>query len=223
MKRTVALNADIGEGMPWDEELLGWITAANVGCGAHAGSFEESLRIVSLCRDRGILVGAHPGYPDRDGFGRRSPADFEREEWEASVLDQLDHINNAVSLDYIKPHGALYHDLANGHWLGFADWLAAHKVALLGMPSSEHESLANAAGVPFIREGFAERGYGSDGRLIPRRAPGAELDSLADIVRQSLSLAGAGIESICIHGDREGCVSIARAVRTALIEEGYSE
>ena len=227
MKRKVELNADIGEGMPWDEALLDWITAANVGCGVHAGSFDETLRVASLCREREIKVGAHPGYPDREEFGRKSPKVGKRREWAKSVIEQLEAMSRAIQLDYVKPHGALYHDLLHPKDDYFVagpmkSWLRTSGLPLLGLANSPHQWIADWAGVRFIAEGFSERGYNYEGNLIARGEVGAELKSLDQIVAQSLNLART-VDSLCIHGDREGCVDIARVVRIALIDAGYSE
>lgn len=212
----VELNADIGEGMPWDASLMQVVHAVSVGLGEHAGNWEASLQTMTEARSLGLRVGFHPGFPDRPGFGRIVPGAKERDAWNASVFKQLDRALEAFMPDYVKFHGALYHctQAPSALATSLSNWLGKSRLPLLGMPRTHHEAIAKAAGVRFIREGFCERGY-RNGNLIPREEPGAALNNLADIIAQATSLNGM-VDSICIHGDRSSCVEIALAVREAL-------
>lgn len=222
--KRIDLNVDLGEGMPWDAELMKFATSVNIGCGAHAGSFRNTVRTVILAQNLGLNVGAHPGYPDREHFGRQSPDETNREAWMRSVLAQLDQMVNLTTLDYIKPHGALYHDLARGDaWCTepFTEWLAKHELPLMGLAGTEHERIAEEAEVQLISEGFVERGYLEDGSLAPRSMPGAILTDLAIICNQAKILAELGFKTLCVHGDREDAATILSSVREALEQEGY--
>lgn len=212
----VELNADIGEGMPWDASLMQIVNAVSVGLGEHAGNWEASLQTMIEARHSGLRVGLHPGFPDRAGFGRRAPGEEERGAWIASVFDQLDRAMDSFTPDYVKFHGGLYHvtQAPSALATSLSNWLGKHRLPLLGMPRTHHEEMAKSAGVPLIREGFCERGY-RNGNLIPRGEPGAELEHFADIIAQATSLSRT-VDSICIHGDRSSCVEIALAVREAL-------
>lgn len=222
MKR-VDLNVDIGEGFPWDVELLAFATSANVCCGAHAGSVELALRTAEMCLGAGVRVGAHPGYPDRAGFGRRGWADLEeevREGLEESLRRQVAVLAEVAS--YVKPHGGLYNDSARAGEAAvvLGRVLERAGLAVMGLAGSGHEAVALASGVGLIREGFADRGYSSDGFLIPRGETGAVLGTVEAKVAQAVWLAGL-VDSICLHGDEEDCVATIRAVREGLEAAGF--
>ena len=206
-RRTVDLNADLGEGAPWDEALMALVTTANVACGAHAGSPDLARATAARARDLGLRVAAHPGYPDRP-FGRqcRAALDGLPSDWLASQLALF-------PFAAIKPHGGLYHDLAAGRHRELLPLFAPYP--LIGLPG--HVGI----GAHLIPEGFAERGYRSDGSLVPRGEPGALIADPQATARQALALAPR-VETICVHGDSPGCVEIARAVRVALEEAGWT-
>lgn len=208
----VDLNLDAGEGFGIEVEAARWVSSFNLSVGAHAGSLVASAGLAKQLRSLGKGIGLHPGYPDRAGFGRRSPALAELSQWRADVLAQL---GDAFPADYVKFHGALYHDSQRD-----SDWLrpAIQQLGLpvLGMPGTEHENL----GVRFYREGFCERGY-RDGQLIPRGEPGATLTDINEICAQAVSLV-ASCDSICIHGDNPHALAIAKAVHEVLTLEGFT-
>jgi 5-oxoprolinase (ATP-hydrolysing) subunit A len=219
--KIIDLNADIGEGFAWDEALMEIVTSVNICSGAYAGSAEASHNIARIARSRGIRVGWHIGFPDRDSMGRRTLTEGYPQEWVQSVLDQ---ITEATSYSYIKPHGALYHWLANENnkltelvW----DTLEDTEKPFLGLPGTFHELETARRRLTFIREGFCERGYDPLGGLIPRGQPGAVLTELPIICQQAVRLARQSIDSLCIHGDREDCVAVASAVRFALEEQSF--
>ena len=221
--KTIDLNVDISEGFPYDRELLKFATSANVCCGAHAGSAELSHETAILCQAMGVRIGAHPGYPDRENFGRLSWSDHEAMESGAlfhSLVEQVNSLGTPVA--YIKPHGALYNDSCTA---GPAATLVASLISrfhapLMGLPGTFHERIAEAAGFGFVREGFADRRTLADGRLAPRSEPGAVITDPDEACRQAVSLAG-HVDSVCLHGDGERAVELARAVRSALEQAGY--
>jgi UPF0271 protein len=239
MKR-VDLNADLGEGFA-DEALVPWITSANVACGYHAGDPATMERTAALCAAHSVSVGAHPGLPDREGFGRAERA-VRPGEVAAWVLDQVRALAAAadragVRLRHLKPHGALYHMAARDEAVA-AEIVEASRsfdpaLVLIVPPGSALERSALAAGSRVAREGFPERGYLADGRLAPRGVPGALVEDPAEAAARAVALClglpiravdGADVrlevETLCVHGDSPGAAAIARAVRTALDAAG---
>lgn len=218
MKR-VDLNVDIGEGQPFDEDLLAFATSANVCCGAHAGSEELAERTVARCRELGVRVGAHPGFPDRKSMGRRPPAEEELPEFFASVRRQLRNFKRFEPA-YVKPHGALY------NWLSKLEEDEAREArSILGLESCRVMALAGtrwcrSLGGDAIPEGFADRRLLPSGTLAPRGTAGAVLGDPEEVAAQALRLAGA-VETICLHGDTPGCVECAQAVVRALRDGGW--
>jgi UPF0271 protein len=215
------LNADLGEGAGADEAIMAHIDSANVACGVYAGSASITIATASMCRRLGVEVGAHPGYDDREGFGRRE-RQVSAEEIEALVTFQVAALAAVVPIAYVKPHGALYHRCQ--HDPASADAVArvakAHGVGLVGQPGLELLAAARRAGVPAYREGFADRRLLADGSLAPRTEPGAVLDA-GTAAAQAVHLARSGqYDTICIHGDSDGAAAVAAAVRAALREAG---
>ena len=227
----IDLNVDLGELPGEPPELYALATTANIACGGHAGDTSSMSRALSFAMTRGTKVGAHPSYPDREGFGRTSvsmtPADLA-----ASVADQCAalqaiarRLGYAVSV--VKPHGALYHDVARDPALaaalidGAARGLGLPPTALtvVGPPRGALLEEALRRGSRYAREGFADRTYRPDGTLVPRSEPGALVTDPDACARQALSLASSGtIETLCVHGDSPGAVAIARRVRDALVQ-----
>jgi len=242
----IDLNADVGEALgPWpmgaDGDLIPLVSSVNVACGAHAGDPLTIRRTVRLALDAGASVGAHPGYPDLVGFGRRALA-MADDELEASVLYQVAALAGIVRaeggrLAHVKPHGALYHRAS-------ADAGAARAVAtavaridpglrLVVPPGSAMIPAAAFAGLATVVEGFADRVYEADGRLRSRALEGALHDDPATAADQALSIArdarvrardgswvAAPADTICVHGDTPGAAAIAAAVRAALDAAG---
>ncbi len=223
MKR-VGINVDIGEGMAFDQELLQYATSANVGCGAHCGSPEITMEAIKRCRRAGVVVGAHPGYPDRENMGR---LDWELADYDKahalyrSLTDQLSPMEGLFK--YIKPHGAFYHQtqIPGPHAGLLTALLAIHQCPLLGTAGTTHERVAAATGVKLIKEGFGDRRYILGTRkLMPRSQGDAMLTDPKEIREQVVELAES-VDSICVHGDAEGCVDVIRTVRSALEDAGY--
>jgi UPF0271 protein len=212
----VDLNADVGEGFDTDDALLAIVTSANVACGFHAGSAETMRAVCALAAERGVAVGAHVSYRDREGFGRRDldvAPHVVREEAAAQIAALQDASGGRVA--YVKPHGALYHRASVDDACAAAIAAAAGDLPLLGFPGSR---LLAHAGRGFA-EGFADRGYAPDGTLLPRGEPGAILDADA-AARQAVEVAER-VDSICVHGDSPAAPEIAARVRAALEAAGH--
>lgn len=238
---TIDLNADLGEGDAYDAELLKVVSSCNIACGGHAGDADSIASTIREALANGVSVGAHPGYPDREGFGRRSRfmgGDALRD----ALRSQLrDFSREAARLDakvtHVKPHGTLYTDAVVDAEL--ADLIAGvvarmpGRPTLVGQPATELEAAAHAHGLRFVAEAFVDRAYRPDGQLVPRSEPGAVHGDVAEIQRQAVSLAREGrvhcldgstvavrADTLCIHGDTPGAATAARAVRDALEREG---
>ncbi|WP_438854045.1 LamB/YcsF family protein [Agromyces sp. M3QZ16-3] len=247
MQRVIDLNADLGESygawrMGDDEAMFEVVSSANVACGFHAGDPLTMLRSARLAVRHGVVLGAHPGYRDRAGFGRRALG-VSVDELAAEILYQLGALDGiargvGTSVAYVKAHGALYHRLAADRSAAdaVADALAgaAPDTVVLGPPGSELERAASVAGIRYAREAFIDRGYLADGRLVPRGHPDALVHDPARAADRALELVetggigatdGARVElgpdSLCLHGDTPGSVGIARAVRAALANAGH--
>jgi UPF0271 protein len=250
--RTVDLNADLGEGFGrWsltdDEALLEVVTSANVACGFHAGDPLTMRRVAAAAVTRGVAIGAQVGYRDLAGFGRRA-IEYDPDELTADVLYQLaalDGIARAVGggVRYVKPHGALYNRAAIDPIQADAIVAAVRADAdgrgeplpILCQPGSVLATAAAAADLPVIGEAFCDRGYSRDGRLVPRREPGALVTDPAVVAERAVGFAvdravttvdGSRITvdaaSICVHGDSPAAVDVARQVRTALEAAGVT-
>ena len=238
---TIDLNADLGEGEACDAELLQVVSSCNIACGGHAGDAESIEATLREALARGVNVGAHPAYPDREGFGRRSRF-MGGEPLRDALRSQLDDFGRAAArlgatVTHVKPHGTLYTDAVVDAEL--ADVIAGvvaevpGKPMLVGQPGTALESAAEAHGLGFIAEAFVDRAYQPNGQLVPRSQPGAVHGDIAQIQRQAVSLARDGTvqcpdgstvavraDTLCIHGDTPGAAAAARAVREALEHEG---
>ena len=248
MSVRIDLNADLGESFgTWvlgdDEAMLDVVTSANVACGFHAGDATTIRRTVAAAAERGVVVGAQVGYRDLAGFGRRR-IDMDAGDLTADVLYQLGALEAmcrvaGTRVAYVKPHGALYTTAAVDEVQARAvvDAVAAYDVTLplLGQAGSALLRIAQSAGVPVVAEAFADRGYASDGRLVPRSHPLALLRDPAEVAERVLRIATEGTllavdgtliavpaRSICTHGDTPGAVGLARAVRTRLEAAGVA-
>ena len=219
----VDLNADLGEEVTDDAGLLALVTSANVACGYHAGTADIMRAVCAEAARRGVAVGAQVSYDDRENFGRVD-RDLPPGVLRQQVADQvgtLDAIARAEgsAVVYLKPHGALYHRVARDEDQAGAVLAGSGHLPVLGMPGSVLLELARGAGRQVVHEGFPDRGYTGDGRLVPRDQPGAVLDDSDAIAARAVELA-AGVGSLCVHGDTPGAVDHARAVRAALEAAG---
>ncbi len=225
--RLIDLNADLGEGCPNDRLLLGLVTSASIACGAHAGNRGGILQTLGDARDRGVALGAHPGYPDREHFGRREQT-MAVNAVSAMIVDQAGFLAElaaeaGVAIRFLKPHGALYNQAQRQDEVarGVVDAAAGLGLPLLGQPGTLLERLASARGIAYIAEGFPDRRYRDDGSLVPRSEPGAILHDPAEMEAQLVRLiAGGRMATLCIHGDDPRAVENARLVRRVLEDRG---
>ena len=242
----VDLNSDLGEHygawrMGDDETMLGIVTSANVACGFHAGDPRSVLETMRAAAAHGVTVGAHVAYPDLAGFGRRE-LNVSDDELEADVIYQIGAVQALASvagtrIRYVKPHGALYNTIARDERQAAAVLRAMRaldpELPLVCLAASPLVDQAEDAGVRAVPEAFADRAYEPSGALVSRREPGSVLhdpDEVADrmvrLVRDGLVTARDGsevrlhAESICVHGDSEGAVQMAAAVRHRLSAAG---
>ena len=236
----IDFNCDLGEGCGDDAAIMPWITSANIACGAHAGDQQTMLETLRLCRAHGVVAGAHPGYADREHFGRRERS-LPHAELVALVRDQIALMDRlareqGLTLRHVKPHGALYNQAAREPDIAAAIAEAVHgydpSLLLVGLSGSVSIRAAEAVGLRTAHEVFAERGYGPDGRLLPRGTPGAVLES-ETAVAQALDLAlhntiklhdGRTLrlqaDTLCLHGDRADAAEVARTLHAALTTAG---
>jgi UPF0271 protein len=229
-ERTVIdLNADVGEGFDEDAALLAVVTSANVACGFHAGDASTMEATCERAAREGVAVGAHVGYRDPAGFGRRELGLAPRELAE-ETLEQLGALAGCArtagaEVRHVKPHGALYHRCARDR--AAADAVAGAIAAfdpglrVVGPPGSALLAAAGSVGLAAVAEGFADRGYGPDGGLVARDEPGAVLGAeaaAAQAVELALGRRGLAVQTLCVHGDTPGAAALARTVRAALEE-----
>ncbi len=230
----IDLNSDVGEGFGhWpggpDEELMKTLTSVNVACGFHAGDPSIMRRTCELAAVSGCSIGAQVSYLDLVGFGRRF-IDMRADELTDSVLYQLGALDAfarvcGTKVRYVKPHGALYNAIVEHAAQAQAVVAAIRQydaaLPLMGLPMSVARQACDAAGVHYVTEGFADRAYTADGRLLSRNLAGALITDPAIAGEQALALAKSGVESICVHSDTPGAVNILGAVAQALTVGGY--
>lgn len=248
MMPRVDLNCDLGESfgaytMGMDDQVIPWITSANVACGFHASDPVVMHTTVALAKQAGVAIGAHPGFADLMGFGRRnmqvSPA-----EAKAYITYQLGALYafckaQGVPLRHVKPHGALYNMAAKDAALAAAICEAVKafdsSLILLGLSGSQMLLAAKAIGLPYASEVFADRAYEEDGSLVARTKPGAmihdedlAISRVVRMVKEGVVQAITGkdialkADSICVHGDGPKALDFARRIRQTLEDEGVS-
>lgn len=241
----IDINVDAGEGfgiyrVGKDEEILKLVSSANIACGFHAGDPLQMARTIELCLRNEVAVGAHPGYPDLMGFGRKAMS-FNPEEIKNIILYQVGALLSiakalGVTVEHVKPHGALYNKAA-------VDVETAHAVieavlsldgpALVGLAGSKLVQLAKSRGLRVLEEGFADRNYEADGTLVSRNDscsvisdPMEAAQRVIKMVKESKITSRDGkeinlqVDTICIHGDTDSAVSIAKEIRRALAANG---
>lgn len=243
---TIDLNADLGESFGrWrlgdDEAMLDLVTSANIACGFHAGDPLTLQRTCAAAVERGVVIGAQVGYDDLAGFGRRA-MEIPSDELTAGILYQLGALDGLARVAggrvrYVKPHGALYAaaavDERQARAVVAAVTAYGGSLPVLSLPGSVLLAVAEEAGVPTVREAFADRGYTATGTLVPRSQPGAFVEDpeLAGARMRRLATTGEvsaidgsvltlRVDSVCVHGDSPTAVDTARAVRRELSAAG---
>ncbi|MDQ3169715.1 MAG: LamB/YcsF family protein [Acidobacteriota bacterium] len=222
---TIDLNSDMGEGVGEDDALLAVVSSSNIACGMHAGDPSVMRRTVRAAKAAGVAIGAHPGFPDLEGFGRRD-VQMPPAEIEDSVIYQVAALAGiaaaeGAALAHVKPHGALYNMAAKDAAMADAIARAIAQVdrvlVMVGLPGSALERAAAKAGLRFAAEGFADRAYETDGSLVSRAKPGALITDPALAAEGALRLVREGrVSTICIHSDTPHAAAIGAAVRRAL-------
>ena len=244
----IDLNCDLGESygtyrLGMDGQIIPLISSANVACGFHAGDFNTMAKTVGLCKESGVSIGAHPGFPDLQGFGRRnmslSPAEVQN-----LITYQIGALaafcrSAGVRLRHVKPHGALYNMAAKDSALARAICQGVYdfdsSLILLGLSGSEMLRQAREIGLPCAAEVFADRAYEEDGTLVPRGKPGAMITDEEEAVRRVIgmilnhrvqAITGKEIEicpdSVCVHGDSEKALLFVKKIRSALESAGIT-
>lgn len=244
MPAKIDFNCDMGESfgmykMGLDEEVIKHITSANIACGFHAGDPMWMRRTVDLAQRHDVAVGAHPSFPDLNGFGRRnmsvSPAEAKNDvTYQAGALQAF---TAAKKLQHIKPHGAMYNIAVNDQALAQAICEAVleldESIILLALAGSRWVDIAEDMGLRVAREIFADRALNADGTLVPRSTPGSVIHDPAEVVERSLQMVTEGkatavtgeridvqADSLCLHGDTPGAVDMARALKRELTAAG---
>jgi UPF0271 protein len=242
----IDLNSDLGESfgaytLGMDEEVIACMTSVNIACAAHAGDPLVMARTVRTAKRHGVAVGAHPGYPDLQGFGRRAMA-LSPEEVRAYVLYQMGALDafvraEGLTLAHVKAHGSLYNTAAVDIHIALAIGRAikdfGSHVIYCGLAGSKMEEAAGELGLPFASEVFADRGYRPDGTLVPRGQPGAMIEDVdlaaarvVRMVQEGKVTASDGSDlalkahTVCLHGDNAQAVDFARQIRRRLEAEG---
>lgn len=234
---TIDLNADLGEGGSQDAALIALVSSANIACGGHAGDEATMRAAIDACLAAGVAIGAHPGYEDREHFGRRaleiSPAAVTD-----LVVRQVARIAEMTTLHHVKPHGALYNQADRDPDLAAAVVEGVARVVpgclFYAAPGGALAAAAKIAGLRLCAEGFADRRYTESGNLVPRGEAGAMIEEVREAVAQAMQIACMGrvqttagtwfplpAQTLCVHGDSPHAVETLRAVRQALIEAGF--
>lgn len=240
------LNADLGESFGAytignDADVLTLVSSANIACGFHAGDPRTMWQTLQEAKRQGVRVGAHPGYRDLAGFGRRAMA-YSPAELEAELRYQIGALRSmaqqcGVDIAYVKPHGALYNTVAHNKPLAQAVFAAMRypdaPLAIMALAGSPIVEWATQAGIAVIKEAFADRAYQADGTLVPRSQPGAVHHDPVIVAQQAVALAqGEAIrtidgselhircDSLCVHGDNAKALDMIRAIRSSLEAEG---
>lgn len=241
--QSVDLNADVAEGCGQDAALMGIVSSANVSCGLHAGSYQHMLETLNLAKQHNVRVGAHPGFDDKDNFGRTTQ-NLPEEECRALIRYQLGAAKAmcdfvGIELSYVKPHGALYNQAAKDEIL--AQIVVSEvknfdpSLAIMGLSGSYLINEAKAQGLTNISEVFADRNYESDGSLVARSKDNALITDPKQATEHALQMITQGVvtsidgvqvpveaQSICLHGDSEHAVQFAAEIKQQLQQRGIT-
>jgi len=245
MSKVVDLNCDMGESfgnykIGQDNEIIKYITSSNISCGFHAGDPNVMSYTVKLAKENNVAIGAHPGFPDLQGFGRRK-MDIPPEEIKNLITYQIGALQaiakaEGMSLQHVKPHGALYNMIANDKNLGQAVVEAILKInkdlILVALAKSKIINIALKLGLRVAREGFADRAYNSDGTLVKRSIVGSVISEAELIDKRVIKMVeqqkvetvdgktiDLQIDTICLHGDNKNVVNVIKAIRNILTEK----
>ena len=243
---SVDLNCDVGEStgsqiVGNDQVLIPLVSSANIACGGHGGDQGHIARAVQIAIEHGVTIGAHPGYPDRENFGRR-PVELSPEQLADTLRRQLVFLADIVSryrgeIKYVKPHGALYHccnvDASAAQAVVELAQAFDPSLSMMGQAGTEFERICDQMNVHFIREAFADRRYLKNGRLVPRSQPeavirdptAAGLQAVSIVLQAKVTIdsnheAEVIGDSICVHGDSSNAIKILRSTRDMLIRAG---
>lgn len=245
----VDLNSDIGEGygsyvLGMDEDILKYVTSINLACGWHAGDANIMNKTVKMAKEKGVYVGAHPGYPDLLGFGRRAMT-ITREEAKNYMLYQTGALlaftkAHGLKLQHVKLHGAFYNkacvdpELADGVLEGL-EQLKDEKIILMALSGSYIAKEAKKRGLRVAQEVFADRGYNVDGTLVNRSKPGAFVKNIEDALPRVIRMVKEGkvttadgqdiaiqADSICVHGDNPKAIEFVKQIRQGLLDAGIA-
>jgi UPF0271 protein len=233
----IDLNADVGEGLDTDSQLIPLLTTVNIACGGHAGTPDSMARAMDLALERGVRIGAHPGYADPENFGRRPVvlAPGEIQQLLARQLETLAKVAEkfTVRLSHVKLHGALYHAAMQNREVAVEVVEGVKRfdpeLALIGLAESELAREAARAGLVYYREAFADRVYLSTGDLVPRNSPSALWSDPQRVAAQVVDILVHGkvatldgqfipikADTLCLHGDTPGVVEAAQAILRAI-------
>ena len=237
-RATIDLNCDLGEGKPHDAAVMPLVSSANIACGGHAGDNATMAATVALARRHGVAIGAHPGHPDREHFGRRklpiTPPDAAR-----LVVEQIERLSLVAGEPpyHVKLHGGLYHQVARDDTLAaaVAAVIAARwpEMILVAPAGSRMVAVGRAQGLSVAEEAFLDRAYAADGSLVNRSEPGAVITDPREAAGRAIEIARDGVieasdgvrlalaaDTLCIHGDGADPAGLAIAVREALKRAG---
>ncbi|MFP8965072.1 LamB/YcsF family protein [Pokkaliibacter sp. CJK22405] len=244
--KTIDFNSDVGESFGvyqggQDAQIMPHISSANIACGFHSGDPATLRKTVALAKSHGVALGAHPGLPDLQGFGRRTMAITPQEAYDMVVYQVGAMLGVALSqgmtLAHVKAHGALYNMAAKSRELSLAISQAVKDInpnlVLFGLASSELTRACEEIGLPVAHEVFADRSYQADGTLTPRGKEGAMITDVNQSIEQVMSMVCDGrvksrqgdwvsvqADTLCIHGDQPGAAAFAQQIRAALEQEG---
>ncbi|MEO6002178.1 MAG: 5-oxoprolinase subunit PxpA [Opitutus sp.] len=236
--RSVDLNCDLGEGVGDDGAIMPFISSANIACGAHAGDIAVMREVVRLAQASRVSIGAHPGFADRENFGRREIS-MRPNALRAIVIEQVERLRGICAVRHVKPHGALYNLAARDRTTALIVAEAVRAVdpslILFGLAGSELIRAGAACGLTVAEEVFGDRTYRGDGSLTPRTDPRALIRNEEEVVAQVLQMVETGMvrtvdgteipvkaDTICVHGDASNAVTFVHRLRTALSAAGVA-